>query len=151
MKFEIKSRWTGDVLFSIETETWKLAVEAAVKSRANLSGANLSGADLTGANLTRANLTRANLTRASGLGKFPVQIGGHKHWLCTTGDGQLRIGCHVYSFEDWQKHADAIGRKEGYSALDVEIYRKHIQHIKEISELLWKKQEKERAHAEKLK
>ena len=45
MKFEIKHRYTHDVLFSIETETLRLAVEAAIKSSADLSYANLSFAD----------------------------------------------------------------------------------------------------------
>ena len=66
MKIEIKSRWNATVLFSLETGSVKLCVEAAVKSRANLSGANLSranlwGADLSGAYLSQANLSRANL------------------------------------------------------------------------------------------
>jgi hypothetical protein len=70
MKFEIKSWYTGGVLFSIETDSFKLAVEAAVKgganlSRADLSDANLSGADLSGANLSRANLSDANLYGAN--------------------------------------------------------------------------------------
>ena len=117
MKFEIKSRFSGEILFSVETETLKLAVEAAYKSGAYLGGANLGG--------------------ANGLEKFPIQIGGHKHWLCTTPDGQLQIGCHVYSFEDWQEHAEAIGRKEGYSPIDVEIYKLHIDYILKISRLLW--------------
>ena len=37
MKFEIKSRLTGDVLFALETESMKLCVEVAVKARADLS------------------------------------------------------------------------------------------------------------------
>ena len=49
MKFEIKSRWTGSVLFSVETETLKLAVELGVQSGANLYGADLYGADLSSA------------------------------------------------------------------------------------------------------
>ena len=49
MKFEIKNRWNGEIIFSLETESLKLCVEAAVKSRADLSGAYLYGADLTGA------------------------------------------------------------------------------------------------------
>jgi len=61
MKFEIKSSMTGSVLFSVETDTLRLAVEAAVKSRADLTGANLSGADLTCASLTGASLYGANL------------------------------------------------------------------------------------------
>jgi hypothetical protein len=85
MKFEIKSRFTGNVIFSLETEKLKLCVEAAIKSRAdlsgadlsradlsradlhgaNLSGANLSGANLSGADLSRANLSGADLSRAN--------------------------------------------------------------------------------------
>ncbi len=80
MIIEIKSWITGGVLFSIETETMRMAVVAAVESRANLSGADLSranlsradlsranlyGANLYGADLSRANLSRANLSRAN--------------------------------------------------------------------------------------
>ena len=74
MKFEIKHRYSGNVLLSMDTESIKLCVEAAVKSRANLNGANLSwadlsranlnGADLSWANLNGADLSRANLSRA---------------------------------------------------------------------------------------
>ena len=56
MIFEIKHRYSGNVLFSnvlfsLETDSLKLCVEAAIKSGAKLSGADLSGADLYGANL----------------------------------------------------------------------------------------------------
>jgi len=132
MKIEIKSRFDSSILFSMETENWKLAVEAAVRS-----GAYLGGAYLRGANLEGANLGGANLEGAEGFDKFPIQIGGHKHWLCTTSDGRLQIGCHVYTLEEWQEHADAIGRKQKYSALDIEIYKLHIGHIEKISKLLW--------------
>src|SRR5260370_170681 len=113
MKFEIKSRFDSSILFSIETESWKLAVEAAVKTGADLTGAYLTGAyltgaDLTGAYLTGADLKGANLTGASGIEKFPIQIGAHRHWLCTTHDGKLQIGCHVHSFEQWKKRAETI-------------------------------------------
>jgi uncharacterized protein YjbI with pentapeptide repeats len=64
MKFEIKARFTSTVLFSLETESMRLCVEAAVKSRANLSGAYLSGANLYGANLYGAYLSGANLSGA---------------------------------------------------------------------------------------
>ena len=80
MKFEIKSWTSGGVLFSIETDSLKLAVVAAVKSRADLSGADLSGAYLSGANLSRAylsgaylrgaNLSRANLSGADLSGAY---------------------------------------------------------------------------------
>ena len=65
MKFEIRSRWSGWVLFSLETESLKLAVEAGVKSGANLRAANLRGANLRGANLGAANLRGANLGAAN--------------------------------------------------------------------------------------
>ena len=49
MKFEIKSRWDGRVLFALECGSMKLCVEAAVKARANLARADLAGAYLAGA------------------------------------------------------------------------------------------------------
>jgi len=64
MKFEIKSRFSGKVLFSLETKSLKLCVEAAVKAGANLWGANLRGANLWGANLRGANLGGADLQYA---------------------------------------------------------------------------------------
>jgi hypothetical protein len=59
--FEIKHRFTGAVLFSLETESFKLCVQAAVKAKAYLSGAYLDGADLSGAYLSGAYLSGAHL------------------------------------------------------------------------------------------
>jgi pentapeptide repeat protein len=64
MKFEIKSRRNGSILFSFETESIKLAVEAAVKKGADLEGAYLEGADLKGADLKGAYLKGADLEGA---------------------------------------------------------------------------------------
>jgi hypothetical protein len=201
MKFEIESRFNSSVLFSIETETLKLAVELAVKSGAYLGGAYLGGAYLEGAYLEGAYLGGAYLggahlegaylegaylrgaylegaylggaylggaylegaylegayLRGAYLGgaylggahlegaylegKFPIQIGGHKHWLITHTDGDLQIGCHKHSIEWWQENAEKTGKREGYSALDIEIYKIHIEHIARISRLLWKTDE----------
>ena len=70
MRIEIKNRWSGEIIFSIEADTWRFAVEAAIKAKANLSWANLSranlsGADLSGANLSWANLSGADLSKAN--------------------------------------------------------------------------------------
>ena len=65
MKFEIKNRWSGEILFSVEAESFLSAVKIAVKKGANLSWANLSGANLYGANLSGANLYGANLYGAN--------------------------------------------------------------------------------------
>ena len=53
MKFEIKSRFDGSLLFALETESMKLCVEAAVKQRAYLQDADLQGAYLRSAYLQR--------------------------------------------------------------------------------------------------
>lgn len=80
MKIEIKSRWEGRVLFSFETDNIRLAIEAAVKSGANLTGANLTRANLYGANLTGASLTGANLTGAKFLVKRMGVSPGNIYW-----------------------------------------------------------------------
>ena len=64
MEFKIKHKITGNIIFTHKTKSLGLAVEAAVKSEANLSRAYLSEADLSGANLSEANLSEANLSRA---------------------------------------------------------------------------------------
>ena len=64
MKIEIKYRISGEILFSVKTESLKLAVELAVKGDADLSGADLRGADLSGAYLRDAYLRGAYLRDA---------------------------------------------------------------------------------------
>ncbi len=66
IKLQIKSRWTGSVLFEYEKEdnTIKDTLIEAVKSGAYLSGAYLSGADLSGAYIRGAYLRGADLSGA---------------------------------------------------------------------------------------
>jgi len=101
VKVEIKSQFGGNVLFSLETESLKIAMEAAVKSGANLRGANLSEADLSEANLRGANLheadlrgahlSEANLEKVVGLIKIMGVCPGNFYWkrfdvgLCNNG------------------------------------------------------------------
>ena len=63
IKIEIKSRWSGNVLFEYEAvdNTIAKTMEAAVKSGADLGGADLGGADLGGADLGGADLGGADL------------------------------------------------------------------------------------------
>ena len=72
MKLQIKSRFTGSILFEFEKEenTIKETVLKALEDGAdlrdaNLSDANLSGADLSDANLRGADLSNANLRDAN--------------------------------------------------------------------------------------
>jgi uncharacterized protein YjbI with pentapeptide repeats len=64
MKFDIKHRYSNEVLFSVEIGSLKLAVEAAVNSGVSLSGADFPGADFYGVNLSRANFSGANFSGA---------------------------------------------------------------------------------------
>ena len=56
VKFEIKNKWTGSILFEYEKEdnTLKKTVEEAVRVGADLEGADLVGANLEGAYLEGA-------------------------------------------------------------------------------------------------
>jgi hypothetical protein len=75
---EIKNRFTGEVIFTHDCTSWKICVEAAIKSRADLYGANLPRANLSGANLSGANLPRANLSGAnlSGANLYGANLSG---------------------------------------------------------------------------
>ena len=65
MLYTIPHRYSGAILFSLETESLKLCVEAAVKSGADLRGADLRGANLRGADLRDADLGDADLGGAN--------------------------------------------------------------------------------------
>jgi len=71
-KYEIKNRFTGEVLFSCDIPEGmesgmiaRHALETAIADGANLQGANLRGANLEDANLRGANLRGANLRGAN--------------------------------------------------------------------------------------
>jgi len=87
MLFEIKSWVNGKVLFKVETESLKLAVELAVKHGANLGGADLRGADLRGAYLGGAYLRGANLRGANLGGAY---LRGADLWGANLGGANLR-------------------------------------------------------------
>jgi hypothetical protein len=72
MKIQIKSRWSGEVIFEhyCENNTIAITLRAAVEIEANLYGAYLEGAYLKGANLKGANLYGANLKGANLYGAY---------------------------------------------------------------------------------
>jgi hypothetical protein len=65
MLFNIKSKIDGKILFELETSSFELCIEAAVRTYADLSNANLSNANLSYADLSYANLGYANLGYAN--------------------------------------------------------------------------------------
>lgn len=44
MKYEIKDRFDDSLIFSVEANSWRIAVELAIKAKTNLSFANLRSA-----------------------------------------------------------------------------------------------------------
>ena len=134
MKFEIKHRWNGKILFNLECKSLRLCVEAAVNTGADLTGADLTGAylkgaylkgayltgaDLTGADLTGADLTGAYLTGAYLKGayltgadgekikiqKTPIQILG-LYWDIFIFDSHMKIGCEFHAIKKWENFND---------------------------------------------
>jgi len=65
MNIQIKTRFSGKVLFKTEAPSIKVALELAVKSGADLRYADLRGADLSGAVLSGADLRYADLRGAN--------------------------------------------------------------------------------------
>ena len=97
-KIEIKSRWTGGLLFECNT--------------ADLRDADLSGADLRGADLSRAKWTDGVIIR-----RVPLQIFGLR-WAVTILDLHMQIGCQLHSLAAWSSFTDAeISAMDGRNAL----------------------------------
>ena len=94
MKFEIKDRCDFRTLFSLETETFKACVKAAVHNGANLRGANLRGADLRGANIDGEIIQRP-----------PISVANITYW-CLITDDRMRLGCKLHTHNEWQNFND---------------------------------------------
>ena len=99
MKFEIKDRCDFRTLFSLETETFKACVKAAVHNGADLHGADLCGADLYGANLCGANIDGEIIQRP------PISVANITYW-CLITDNRMRLGCKLHTHNEWQNFND---------------------------------------------
>lgn len=118
---EIKSRWTGAVLYSGEHADVKEAVEAAVKAGANLRDAYLRGADLRGAYLDGAKVGAGD-DEAALAGSRPIvqigPIGSRNDWLvvfwCGDADVRISTGCQRQITEAYflERLAEAHGEGE---------------------------------------
>jgi hypothetical protein len=113
MTIAIKHRFTSAVLFQSECDSWRAAVEAALKSGADLSGADLSGANLYGADLSGAKLYGADLSGAKN-----IPLLAERQSSIVPADGPLwgwkkcRDGVLVkVSVGDHAKRSNATGRK----------------------------------------
>jgi uncharacterized protein YjbI with pentapeptide repeats len=61
MMIEIKNRFTGLILFSIDSDNMKLAIKAAIKSKVDLCGSDLRWSDLSGSYLSGSDLHGSDL------------------------------------------------------------------------------------------
>ena len=98
MKNEIAHRFSGAILFAVEAESWRLALEIAVKQGANLRGADLWGADLGDANLRGADLRDANL-RGANLGG--ANLRGADLWDANLGDAKVLAVATLGYIDGW--------------------------------------------------
>ncbi|WP_151721403.1 pentapeptide repeat-containing protein [Acinetobacter ursingii] len=118
--YEIKNRFTGEVLFTCEIPEGmesgmisRHAVETAIAEDANLRGANLEGANLEGANLWGADLRGADLEDANlrganlrGAKNAPLIIPTLRWPVHINGFGYMRIGCQNHKVEQWKAFTD---------------------------------------------
>jgi len=151
MKFEIKHRYSGELIIEVEAESWRFAVEMAIKQGANLRSADLSDADLSYANLSDANLRYANLRsanlsyanlssadlsyadlryanlRSANLSSANLIVFQYqKNWAYYTSDGSLRIGCEVLPITEWALSYKEIGKKHDYTDEQILMYGQFI-------------------------
>lgn len=121
MKIEIKSRYDNSVLFAVEAGSLKLAVEAAVKSRASLDGASLDGASLDRAKLDEASLVRASLVGASLDGASLVRAsldGTSLDRARLIGASGLKLAWHVHHEKLWEVLTEPIENRIAYIKSD---------------------------------
>ena len=123
---QIKSRFSGFVLFEMECGSLRFAVEAAVKGGAYLGGAYLHGANLVGANLHGANLGGHKVNGDIGI----IQAGIPDNWDtlgfvdADTGELIVAVGCRVKAIAAgrayWSspEHPELEDRCEVLAALD---------------------------------
>ena len=71
-------------------------------------------------------LTRGEITST------PLQIKGSLYFVNIEGDDKLRIGCQVYSIEEWEKHYRQIGLAERFSEKEITEYKLYIDLAKNI-------------------
>ena len=114
IKIKIKNRFTGNVLFTYESEnnTIKETLVKSVEQGADLQGAYLQGADFQGAYLRCADLRDADLQgaylRDEKISKAIVFTGLYKYivipYITESGDKRVKMACHDRTVEEWDSN-----------------------------------------------
>ena len=106
-------------------------LRSAYLSGADLRGADLRGANLSGADLRRADLRDANLSRASMSGADlrgaagVLNFYGGRHTAYATSAG-IQIGCMWNYTGWWLENYRHIGKENGYTPQEIEMYGNFI-------------------------
>lgn len=102
-KIQIRNRFSGNVIFELETEnnTMKKTVETYIENEldSGKSSANLSYADLRSANLRSADLSYADLSYAKN--KETAYIPLNCKWGFSIKGDLIVIGCKEKTIEQW--------------------------------------------------
>ena len=121
MKYEIKNRFSGKVIFEFECASLRLCVEAAVEQKVSLSEADLReaylreadlreadlrGADLSGADLSEADLSGANFDIPPASAEQAVKNLDQVAAIILEEPGRLYMD-HWHDNEEWQKRTCA--------------------------------------------
>ena len=154
VKFEIKNRWTGSVIFEYEKEnnTLKDTVEKAVEGGANLGGAYLEGANLEGADLRGAYLEGAYLGRANLRGAYL------KGAYLYVSDSDIDVNEHINNFEEktglkvtkWYINHDIIPTIWNCIWENGLIIREYEENLREVKEMTVEEISKELGHEVKI-
>jgi carbonic anhydrase/acetyltransferase-like protein (isoleucine patch superfamily) len=62
----------------------------------------------------------------------PLYIQGSRHALTNVAKGKIAIGCHMHTFAEWARHAEKIGKAEGYTDEQIAEYQRYIALFAEI-------------------
>ena len=126
MNFKIKHRFNSELLFQVETTSFKLCVETAIIQQTDLSGADLSGADLSGAYLSGADLSGADLHGATLHGAYLSGL----RTIATLGQPD---GWDAYTYLDTKKSEQRIQVGcRNFSIAEAKTYWKGKEHRREV-------------------
>lgn len=125
MKYEIKNRYTGSVIYAGEFDDMKSCVESAVKAKADLRSADLISANLYSADLRSADLSSANLRSDNLILQFGP-IGSRKDYLIILfikNTIEVNAGCFHGTLDEFKKkvkdtHGDSFHSIEYFAAIE---------------------------------
>lgn len=114
--------WLNDSTKGKKADLAYAILTGADLTRAKLTDADLTNADLAYADLTGADLTRADLAYAVLTGAKILYFRYNKHTAYYTYTDNISIGCQTSSIKQWKKEYKKIGKSEGYTKDEIEMY-----------------------------